>query len=476
MITRRVLDLIETRMARRPPEYIPEDGRAIYDGFHVLVVGGGLAGSIFARQFLRRTDHLGVEARITIINAINCNYCGGLITGLAAGGLDRLCGLPLPRERILTTVNRCYYANPYGLAEVALTSPLYSILRTSRFGEPGFDDSLKERITDGLSPRASSRLTVIEPARALEAFPPNPGGERARVRYTRYAREGNPVIEEISGDFLVMAAGLRSLGTKVLSSFEESSGYRFPRTMEASVTEIDLGAARHNRLGDGVMMVDGILPGCVVALIPKRRTWLTLTSVGRALTPADLGTIFGHQTVRRVVDLLDPLAGLRCGHICRAKVFLGSSPRFSGHGWLAIGDLTGCGRLFKDGYYAAIYGADLAARAVIHRGLSEGDLRRYYAHPLRRWAAVDNQAGLSLFRLGLGLGPSPWFGRLLHDLAAREAVHGTLGGPVHSAFRAIASGELTYRWIGGLLAWGMINYLVGLPFRSRTSVGTATKS
>lgn len=464
MITRSLLNLIEKNLGRRPPDFSPEEGRAIPDGFHVLVVGGGLSGSIFARQFLRRTDRLGIEARVTIVNAVNCNYCGGLITGLAAQTLDRLCGLSLPAERILATVNRCYYANPFGMAEVALVAPLYSILRTGRFGEPGFDDSLKDRITDGLSPQSRGRLTVIEPAWALEAAPPVPDGSPAWVRYRSCDEEGRPLIQEVRGDFLVVATGLRSQGMKAMESFGARSGYRFPPTMESSVTEVDLSGARGNLLGDGMMIVDGILPGCVIALIPKRRTWLTLTSVGRFLTPADLESVFAHPTVRGVIDLPDIGASLRCGHICRTRVYLGSSPRFWGHGWLAVGDLTGCGRLFKDGVYSALYGADLAARTVVHRGRSETKLGRYYAAPLKRWATTDNRAGLGLFRLGLALGRQPWFGRLIHGMAASEALTGELGGPAHSAFRAMANGEINYRWIAGLLAWGMVRYLVAQPF------------
>lgn len=458
MVTRRLLDLIETNMVRRPPNFEAETGTAVGDGFHVVVVGGGLAGSVFARQFLRRTAQIGVKARITLINAVNCNYCGGLITGLASETLRSLCGLDLPPERVLSTIRRCYYVNPFGSGEFFLGLPQHSVLRTGRFGEPGFDESLKNRITDGLSPDTRSRLTVIEPARALEILPPGRDGTPATVRYMRHARNGKPLTEEVRGDFLVMATGLRSQGMKVMDSFSSASGYRFPPTMEASVTEIDLSGARRNLLGDALAMVNGVLPGCVIALIPKRRDWLTLTSVGRCLTSDDVDRLFAHPAVCQVIDVPGGLARLRCGQICRARVSLGPSKHYWGRGWLAVGDLTGCGRIFKDGCFAAWYGADLAARTIVHRGVTDEAIGRYYSRPLTSWSSDESLAGLALFRMSLAFGSGAWTGRLIVGAVRSERDLGLLGGPVHSAFRAVTSGELNYRWIGGLLAWGLLRH------------------
>ncbi|MCL5046864.1 MAG: hypothetical protein M1598_08810, partial [Actinobacteria bacterium] len=233
-----------------------------------------MAGSAFARQLLRLTHLEGVHVEVTVLNSINCNYCGGLVTNLSAATLEGLYDLGVPSDRVLARIDECIYANPQGRIQVPLDPPLASILRTSRFGEPGFDDSFKERMTEGLPPEAAERLKLIEPARVVEMAP-------GRVTFTRHSIGGKPILESAEGDILVVATGLRSLGMKALDEFAGRTGFKLPRVMPASVTELDVSSARLNRLSHSVLVADGIIPDCVAAIIPKRRDWLPITSPRR---------------------------------------------------------------------------------------------------------------------------------------------------------------------------------------------------
>lgn len=61
---------------------------AMPDNASIVVVGGGISGSAFARQLLLHAQRVGKKVQLTMINSTNCNYCGGLVTNLAAHALN----------------------------------------------------------------------------------------------------------------------------------------------------------------------------------------------------------------------------------------------------------------------------------------------------------------------------------------------------------------------------------------------------
>lgn len=460
-----VVRSVEERFGKKVPwaDEVPPDKTAPgLDNLVVAVLGGGMAGSAFTRHFLCLTARNGSKARVVMINAINCNYCGGLVTRLAQAALTGHYQLSVPEDRILSRIDDCIYLNPAGDVRVKMRSPLASILRTSRFGELGFDDSFKERITEGLPAGATDRFQMIEPARVLRVVAPR-DGRRGRVVFMRYAIAGQPLAEEVEADVIVLATGLRSVGMKMLDQFAAETGFVLPTLMKASVTEIDAHEATYNRLGNSVLMIDGIIPGCIAALIPKRPDWLTLTSLNKVLTPDDITRIFSHPAVRKYINLPRAASQLRCKRICSASVFTHGSPNFYGDSWVVIGDLTGYGRVLKDGYLAALRGAHLAAETIVYYGWRRQDFARHYHGPLKG-LRLDNSAGMGLFRLNLRLSRFSWFNRLIISAGNHEGAVCSHGGPVHAAIRAITTGELSYRWIWGLFVLGILRYVfLGAP-------------
>lgn len=427
------------------------------DDLVVAVLGGGMAGSAFARHFLSLTARHGSKAKVVMINSINCNYCGGLVTRLAQAALNGHYQLNVPEDRILARIDECVYVNLAGDVRVRMRSPLASILRTSRFGELGFDDSFKERITEGLPQEAADRFSLIEPARVLRVAAPR-NGRRGRVVYMRHALAGQPLTEEVEAGVIVLATGLRSVGMKMLDQFAAETDFQLPTLMKASVTEIDAHEAAYNRLGNSVLMIDGIIPGCVAALIPKRPDWITLTSLNKVLTLDDVTRIFAHPLVRKYIDLPKASSQLRCKRICAASVFTHGSPKFYGDNWVVIGDLTGYGRVLKDGYLAALRGAHLAAETIIYHGSSRKAFARHYHGPLKG-LRLDNAAGMGLFWLNMRLTRLSWFSRLVVSAGQGEGAVFSFGGPVHAAVRAITTGELSYRWIWGLFVLGILRHV-----------------
>ncbi len=440
-------------------------GLALRDGSRVVVIGGGIAGSAFTRMLLWLTAKEGLNVEVVLVNSTSCNYCGGLVTDLSMGTLEVLYGLGIPRDLILSHIDNCVYVNAEGSESVEVNFPLVSVLRTSRFGYQGFDDSFKERVLLGMEDQAS-RLRMVEPTIVTDVTPISPPGPgRFRITLSRRVKDGLE-RETLDVDLVVMATGLKSLNTPMFRKFKEITGYKDPPVMDASVTEVDTSRAAYNRLEHQILLVDRIIPHCTVALIPKAKNWLTVTSLEKVLTVEDVEKVFAHPVIKEYIDLAEPTKSLRCGRICRATVFTGHAENLCGDGWVVLGDLTGYGRVLKDGYFAALYGARLAAATAVYNGISGKDFERRYCRPIRR-IARDNQVGMFLFRLNSRLSVRRWFRRWLLASIKNEKQENPYGGPVHSAFRALTTGVLSYKWITGLFVVGLAGNLARWPWTGR---------
>jgi len=456
---------IENRFSRRSPAAyrVPRGASAspagLPAGSHVIVIGGGIAGSAFTRQILRLSAEAGRPVRVTMLNSTACNYCGGLLTRVSRGTLETLLAYPIPRDQILGQVEQGVYVTPAGDIEVPVGFPIFSILRTDKFGYPGFDDTFREEIRAG---ELGRRVEIIEPAVVTRVERVAPG--RWKVTYHRYVPSRGFIAHEMEGEVVVLATGLRSLKSKLLRDFAREHGYVPPPLMDASVTEVDSTGARFDRLAGRMIIVDNVVPGLLAAIIPKKPGWLTMTSLGRVLTREDLGPIFANPSVRKYIDLPDPVEHLRCKAICPALVYTGPASGFYGDGWLAIGDLTGHGRVLKDGYFSALLGAHLAAAALIEHGPSREALARHYHRPLHHFNA-DNRVGMFLYRLDQRLMRTGWFPRFLTAAAEEEGPPAAYGGPVRAAIRGLSTGEMSYRWMLAFFVAGLTRTALRWPFR-----------
>lgn len=450
--------------------------RPLRDGDHVLVIGGGIAGSAFARQLLRYTYMLGKDVKVTLINATSCNYCGGLMTDLSFRMLEEFFEYEFPKELILGDIVECVYINPSGEAPVEVGQRLITMLRTDKFGYPGFDDYFRERILEGIeNGRLSSRLQVIEKGTVTSVKLPKTPSEKVRISYHRYEPGVGFVRSDLEGDILVVASGLRSLRGRVMQELADQTGYVPPKLMAASVTEVDSSGAELDRMLGRMLIVDDVVPNCVAAIIYKRENWVTVTSLNKRLDKDDLTRIFEHPGVKEYIVLPDVASRLRCHAICQATVYTTEAREFFGDRWLVLGDLTGYGRVLKDGYYSAFLGAHLAAWTMAYVGVAHEDMERHYLPPLKRFE-VDNRIGMALFYLNRWLALTGWFPKVLIGAARSERRMGRYGSAVHAGIRALATGELTYKMILCLFVCGILRYALRHPVELlRLLVGSLTR-
>lgn len=443
---RRFIEYMEKNYSPTVPGEVlsPKRKPVIKHGTKIIIVGGGIGGSSLARKLLILAIQENIRIEVKLVNSNTCNYCGGLITNLAQGTLREIHQLSVPKELVLKEVNTCVYITNEGSVEVDLKKKMIATLRTSKFGIMGFDDSIKERITEGLGPKASEMLKIFEPVLVRKVFAPETKQGKWKVQLSRVDDNNRPVVLE--GDVLVMATGFKSLNRPMMKDFEAQTGYSPPPLMPASVTEIYTDEAKFSQMENQILIVDNIIPGAVIAVIPKSYYWVTVTSLGKELTAADLDLLFSAEAVKKYLDLPSASKYLRCGTICPAHVFTGSSKKFYGDGWVAIGDLTGYGRVLKDGYFASFLGSHLVAHTLFYHGSQASDFKKYYHRPLRKFL-WDNRFGMWLFNLNLWLGQFSWFRKLLLAVGQLERKREPGGGFMHSATRALATGDLNYRLI-----------------------------
>lgn len=443
---------MEKHGAVRPLSYrAATPGNAGASPMTIAVIGGGLAGPAFARRALRIAGELGMDVRVELLTRPSCNYCAGLITDVSLQSMRQLYGLTIPPDVVRETIDEVVFINSRGSVPISLKEPMTSVLRTSRFKQQGFDVSWVEHVFRDLHAHAS--FSVQQDARVTHIKPRETDGFKIT-----YDHSGSQLT--MDADVLVIATGLKSIQQPWMQTFITDHGYRPPGLMDACVTEVNTTKATHYSLGGKVLVVDGIIRHCIVAFIPKGKGWLTITGLGKILADHDLEVLFNHPLVREYIQLEHVVENLRCRKICSASVITSPAKRFYGNGWVMIGDLTGCGRVLKDGYFAALESADLAARTILPHGSSEAAFREHYARPLRR-LAFDNRLGMWMFSLDQRISK----GRLGTSLLANalgETCGDRQGGMVISALRGLFSGELSYKQIGTLFTLGMVAH--GMEF------------
>ena len=449
----RIASLVEKHSAVRPLQSHEGRGRGHEhtSGITIAVIGGGLSGPAFARRALTLAGELGTDIRVELLTRPSCNYCAGLITDVSLKSMQQLYRLTIPADVIKETINEVVFINPQGCAAIPLLEPLTSVLRTSRFKQQGFDESWVEQVFQDLHSHADFTLhldATVENVKSRDS-----GGFKVT-----YDRGGSQFT--LDADVLVIATGLKSIQQPWMQEFIAEHGYRPPGLMDASVTEINTTKATHYDLSGKVLVVDGVIRNCIAAFIPKGKGWLTVTGLGKILADHDMEILFNHPLVQEYIRLDQVIDNLRCRKICSASVITSPARKFYGDSWVMVGDLTGYGRVLKDGYFAALESADLAAKTILFHGWSKSAFGEHYARPLRK-LSFDNRLGMWMFWLDQRVIKGR-FGTYLLTNALREMRGDKRGGMITAAFRGLFSGELSYKQIYALFTAGTLAHGIGL--------------
>jgi flavin-dependent dehydrogenase len=353
------------------------------DGAHVVIVGGGPAGSLTAIHLLDRARAESARRlRVTLVEVADfdrpgqpgCNKCAGILSSTLVARLARS-GLTLPPEVIQSEIDT--YALHLGslVLTVSRAEPERRIFSVFRGCGPREGEAPHPRSFDGwLLEAARQRGAEICRAR-VSRIERRASGERPRVHAGGQAFEA---------DLVVLATGINSR-----APLDAAWGYRPPPAETMAQDEFARPATFAERV---VHVYFGHPPGLVFgAVIPKGR-YANVSLLGRSLSPDAVSDfIAAHGLGLRARDGRSGLCG------CAPRVAVAAARGTFDDRLVAVGDAA-VTRLYKDGIGSADITAEAAARTALERGVSRADFAAGYAPTCRR-IATDGRYGRLCFAL-----------------------------------------------------------------------------
>jgi flavin-dependent dehydrogenase len=357
------------------------------NGSRIAIIGGGPAGSLFARLACEYANKRGIEVSITIYSnrrfseagPKGCKGCVGVINERLNKKLKQH-GMELPEELIMQTIDGYNFVSKGGNLFVEKRTRLDEIITLFRGNGPfcsplagGFDGFLLEHAKrSGANVIMSSVKDVI--------FPKNKD-DKILVEYD----QGSDEV-----DLLVGAFGIRS---QIMKKFGDT-GYSPPEITKACLLEIDCGEKHIEELIENTIHIYSFgTPGIDYGiLIPKKR-FLTIGMVGKDVKPADLREFLRGPLIAGML----PENPKICCKCCTFMPVTNAKNPFADR-MLIIGD-AGYSRYYKNGLESAFASAEIAVRSVFDHGISKEAFKKYYYPLCREMFITENVYGRMLFKL-----------------------------------------------------------------------------
>lgn len=359
----------------------------ITSGSEIAIIGGGPAGSLFARFACEYASKRGIDVNVTIYTnrrfsdagPEGCKGCVGVINERLNEKLKQH-GMVLPGELIMQTIDGYHFTSRGGELYVKKKTMVDDIVTMFRGNGPfcsplsgGFDGFLLEH-----AKKMGARV-VQETVRNV-IFPQD---EREKI-----------TVENSHGfhhvDLLVGAFGIRS---SIIKKFQET-GYIPPETTKACLIEIDCGEPYIEKFIKNTIYIysfgiHGIDYGI---MIPKKR-FLTIGIVGKDAKMNKLRNFLSDSLISKML----PENPKICCQCCTRIPVTNAKNPFSDR-LLIIGD-AGYSRYYKNGLESAFSSAQIAARAVFESGISKEAFEKYYYPLCKKMFITENLYGRMLFKL-----------------------------------------------------------------------------
>lgn len=391
----------------------------LQSGGHVIVLGGGPAGTACALALMRKAEQLGRTIQVTIVEAKEFsgerhhNQCLGVLSPPLTTLVEKELDVPFPwalsrgeiHEYVLHGKSEHILLRGEGPPSIALRRVQYDAYMLGKACEKGIG---------------------VSAARAVD-LELNPDGV---VLYT----DNHP----IEGDVVVGAFGLDE-GTAVM--FERTTRYRRPRALSTVVTKYHPGDDAMLDFGPRIHAFLPTHPRIEFAAVTPKGNHLTLLVAGRRVDAAMMNAFL---QLPQAVGILVELS--RAGEFDSndMRYFKGRFPRslargFYGDRYVMVGDAAGLLRAFKGkGVTEAINTGIRAADCILQAGISG---RAFHDHYQRANQGIirDMPYGSLMRLLAIGLARSGWLDVVLRA-AKREP-------RLRQALYHAVSGQQPYRHI-----------------------------
>ncbi len=371
----------------------------IKDNANIVVIGGGPAGSFFSHFAQRLAHEHGRRINITILDGrdfiqkgpVGCNMCAGVLSETLINKMASE-GITLPETRVQQEIDGYYFQTqelgmPLHHPLPGHTPRIVTVFRGNgpRFSELttniSFDDFLLKHVE---SQGAKVRSAIVE-----EIELPQDPQDLVNIVYKEAG-----VRKKMSTHLVVGAFGLNTALIKRIVGAE--FGYREPKSVRTCNAELHLGRAYIQQRFHKTIFVFalGIKPIKFAALIPKG-DYVTVSLVGNEdITKANLTEFINHPTVRNLLPRGWSLPKDLC--ICFPKIPVSHAVHPYTNRLVIIGDAS-ISRTYKNGIESAFDTAQLAARTIFDRGVSEDAFRKGYYKPALKLLAQDNFFGNLMF-------------------------------------------------------------------------------
>jgi len=363
------------------------DELLITNGSEIAIIGGGPAGSLFAKFACEYAKKSGINVNVTIYTNRHfmdagpkgCKGCVGVINERLNEKLKQH-GIVLPKELIMQTIDGYHFAAKGGDLYVKKKTRVDDIVTVFRGNGPfcspisgGFDGFLLEHA------KKTGAIVVQDTVKNI-IFPKN---EAEKIK-----------VENSNGfhtiDLLVGAFGIRSTIIKKI----QDTGYIPPETTRACLVEIDCGEEFIEKFIKNTIYIfslgmHGIDYGI---MIPKKR-FLTLGIVGKEVKPNFLREFLSSPLIAHKL----PKNPKICCQCCTQIPVTNATNPFADR-LLIIGD-AGYSRYYKNGLESAFISAQIAAKVVFESGISKEAFKKHYYPLCKEIFITENLYGRMLFKL-----------------------------------------------------------------------------
>ncbi len=362
-------------------------GLFIKNGSEIAIIGGGPAGSLFAKFACDYARKCGIDVNVTIYTnrqfseagPKGCKGCVGVINERLNEKLKQH-GIVLPKELIMQTIEGYYFVAKGGDLYVEKKTNLDDIVTVFRGNGPfcsplngGFDGFLLEHAKN-------SGAKVIENSVRDVIFPKN--------KENKITVENGQGFHEV--DLLVGAFGVRS---PLIKKFKEI-GYLPPETTKACLVEIECGEKHIEEFIQNTIYIYSFgTPGIDYGIMIPKKQFLTIGMVGKDVKPGNLRDLLSSSEVAKML----PENPKICCQCCTQIPIANPKNPFANR-VLIIGD-AGYSRYYKNGLESAFNSAQIAVKSIFDYGISKEAFNKHYYPLCKKMFITENLYGRMLFRL-----------------------------------------------------------------------------
>lgn len=359
----------------------------------IAIVGGGPAGSFFAKFVLDFAKQKKINLSVTIFDGKKflyagprgCNMCAGVIAAPLLGRLSEI-GIEIP-ERIIQRNIRGYALNTaYGDVKLYPKSKDARIITVYRGSGPAYSVDTQNISFDEflLDIVRNEGAEVIQQAVLDVALTPN----KAILKFGK--------DETFEADFVAVACGLN---TGFLGKIEALGfGYKRPKIVQAGQMELMLGNEYIEEHFSNMIYTYKLgLPNIRFAALVPKKEHVTVTVVGeRDIKKSDIWEFLLHPMVKKDLPKNFEIPEQYCH--CYPRIPLRKAHNAFSDRIVMIGD-TSYTRFYKNGLESALWTARYAAKAIFTEGFDKRSLKRHFFRLSKKYIIRDNIYGRILFWL-----------------------------------------------------------------------------